>query len=374
MAWYCCIMGVWAAAGAAAGRAAAGALPGISGSINKLNLFFDLIPGFGVRFKAVGLGVFSDLRLSRLRGHGKHKAIPCQRLNCAQPDPIPMHLPARRHPEFAPALAYEYPTHLREAIADLPAAPGVYVFHGEEGQLPLYIGKSVNLRSRVLSHLRNPDEARLLRQTQRISHIRTAGEIGALLLEASLIKQQQPLLNQKLRRSRQLCSLRIVDARPEVVYSKDVNFATEPCLYGLFSSRHAAFERLREMADEHRLCYGALGLEKLPPGRACFRAQLHQCGGVCRGEESSDAHHGRLLQSLESLRVACWPYPGAIGLVERDGNDCQIHVIRNWCYLGSVRTEADARRLTEVAAGFDADGYKILCRPLLGGRAEIVLL
>jgi excinuclease Cho len=69
--------------------------------------------------------------------------------------------------------------------AELPSGPGVYIFHGQEGALPLYIGKSVNLRSRVLSHLRNPDEANLLRQTRRISHIRTAGEIGALLLEAS---------------------------------------------------------------------------------------------------------------------------------------------------------------------------------------------
>lgn len=285
-----------------------------------------------------------------------------------------MHLPARRHPEFAPALPFEYPTHLREALGDLPSAPGVYVFHGEEGGLPLYIGKSVNLRSRVLSHLRNPDEARLLRQTRHISHIRTAGEIGALLLEASLIKQQQPLLNQKLRRSRQLCSLRLVDARPEVVYSKDLNFATEPALFGLFSSRHAALESLRQIADEHRLCYGALGLEKLKPGRACFRALLRQCGGVCRGDESAEAHHSRLLQSLERLRVACWPYPGAIGLVERDGDDCQIHVVRNWCYLGSVYTEAEARLLDVLAAGFDADGYKILCQPLLSGRAEIIVL
>ena len=213
-----------------------------------------------------------------------------------------MHRPARRRrPEFDQASTYEYPTHLREAIADMPAAPGVYIFHGQEGDLPLYIGKSINLRSRVLSHLRNPDEARLLRQTRRISHIRTAGEIGALLLEASLIKQQQPLLNQRLRRSRQLCSLRIAGGLPEVVYSKDINFATTPCLYGLFGSRHGALEALRQLADQNRLCYGALGLEKLRPGRACFRAMLHQCAGVCRGDESADAHHSRLMASLEAM-------------------------------------------------------------------------
>ncbi|MDR9963492.1 hypothetical protein KIF59_00345 [Enterobacter cloacae subsp. cloacae] len=30
----------------------------------------------------------------------------------------------------------------------------MYIFHGESDTLPLYISKSVNIRSRVLSHLR----------------------------------------------------------------------------------------------------------------------------------------------------------------------------------------------------------------------------
>jgi excinuclease Cho len=283
-------------------------------------------------------------------------------------------IPSRRHPDFDQSLSYQYPSHLRQAIGDLPSAPGVYVFHGEEGDLPLYIGKSINIRSRVLSHLRNADEASLLRQTRRISFIRTVGEIGALLLEASLIKQQQPLINKKLRRIKRLCSLRMVNGLPEVVYSNELNFATEPMLYGLFASRHSALETLRNLADKHNLCYAALGLEKLKPGRACFRAMLKQCAGVCCGKESEEAHRARLLSSIERLRVNCWPYPGAIGLIERDGADCQIHVIRNWCYLGSVGDAAEASKLDVVATDFDADSYKILCQPILSSDAEIILL
>jgi excinuclease Cho len=81
-----------------------------------------------------------------------------------------------------------------------------------------------------------------------------------------------------------------------------------------------------------------------------------------------------LLEALEILRVACWPYAGAIGLVERQGRQRQIHVVRNWCYLGSATTKVAARRLDLVVTGFDADGYKILCRPILTGTAEVVLL
>jgi excinuclease Cho len=48
----------------------------------------------------------------------------------------------------------------------------------------------------------------MLRQSRRITWQRTAGELGALLLEAQLIKESQPLFNKRLRRNKQLCSLR----------------------------------------------------------------------------------------------------------------------------------------------------------------------
>ena len=98
-----------------------------------------------------------------------------------------------------------------QSLEALPRTPGVYIFQGE-GTLPLYIGKSINIRSRVLSHLRTPEEARMLAQTRRIDFVETAGEIGALLLESQMIKAQSPLFNQRLRRVRSLCSIRLVRA------------------------------------------------------------------------------------------------------------------------------------------------------------------
>jgi excinuclease Cho len=84
------------------------------------------------------------------------------------------------------------------------------------------------------------------------------------------------------------------------------------------------------------------------------------------------------MDALEGLRVSCWPFPGAVGLVERHGEDYQMHVIRNWSYLGSVNdpkyATSEAKKFARMAAGFDADGYKILCKPILSGTAEVVLL
>ena len=140
------------------------------------------------------------------------------------------------------AIRYQYPEHLREIAESIPAAPGVYIFHGDDEHLPLYIGKSINLRDRVFSHLRNRREARMLRQTRRVSHHRTAGNIGALLLESRLVKERYPLLNRQLRRNFRLCSLKLRTRRPVTRSSASPNTSSTTWLssiviFGFFSTR-----------------------------------------------------------------------------------------------------------------------------------------
>ena len=276
--------------------------------------------------------------------------------------------------EFEAAAIYEYPEHLRPWLEALPKQPGVYFFHGESDAMPLYIGKSVNIRSRVLSHLRTPEEAAMLRQSRRISWTQTAGELGALLLEARLIKEQQPLFNKRLRRNRQLCSLHISEVKPQVVYAREVDFSHTPNLYGLFANRRAALQTLQSLADTEKLCYGLLGLESLTRGRACFRSALKRCAGACCGKESVEDHQQRLLTGLENIGVTCWPWDSAIALKESREGMTHYHIIHNWLWLGAVNSLDEAPELLRTPAGFDQDGYKILCKPLLSGSYEITPL
>lgn len=276
--------------------------------------------------------------------------------------------------EFEAAAIYEYPEHLRPWLEALPKHPGVYFFHGESEAMPLYIGKSVNIRSRVLSHLRTPEEAAMLRQSRRISWTQTAGELGALLLEARLIKEQQPLFNKRLRRNRQLCSLHISEGKPQVVYARVVDFSHTPNLYGLFANRRAALQTLQSLADTEKLCYGLLGLESLTRGRACFRSALKRCAGACCGKESVEDHQQRLLTGLENIGVTCWPWDSAIALKESREGMTHYHIIHNWLWLGAVNSLDEAPELLRTPAGFDQDGYKILCKPLLSGGYEITPL
>jgi len=277
-------------------------------------------------------------------------------------------LPARR----TEAPFYAYPAHLVGEIEGLPRAPGVYLFHARDQPVPLYIGKSIDIRGRVLAHLRTPREARLLRQADRITHLRTAGDLGAQLLEASLIKKLQPIHNKKLRSVRQMFALRLHRGRVSVVAVQGRGFAAPDDIHGLFGSRAAATQRLLEIADENRLCQAVLGLERRARGRPCFRASIDRCAGACCGRESEAEHDLRLAAALADLRLRAWPWPGRVALVERGPDMVQYHVLRDWHYLGSVEHPGQAAALPDVAGAFDADGYRLMRGPLLDERREVV--
>ena len=281
----------------------------------------------------------------------------------------------RLHERFAPATIREavreladrstLPPHLDAAVLDeLPEAPGVYLFYGEN-ELPLYVGKSLRLRDRVMAHFsadhRDDRELSLSQQVRRVDWIRAEGEFGALLEEARLVKRLQPTHNRQLRRNRELCAWRLAgdDAglRLELVHAGDLAFGRQESLFGLFRSRREATERLRGLAAEHALCPALLGLEKLPPGRRCFARQLGRCRGACCGEESRQAHAERLREALRGLEVQAWPYEGPVAL--REGGT--LHVLDGWRYLGAARDEAQVEALLRSGRpAFDLDIHRIL--------------
>ena len=92
----------------------------------------------------------------------------------------------------------------------LPRCSGVYRFFDAQGGL-LYIGKSVDIHSRVTQHInggRKPGRhQRLMSQVRRVDCQMTAGEVGALLIENEAIKREVPLYNRRQRRLRRLWTM-----------------------------------------------------------------------------------------------------------------------------------------------------------------------
>jgi DNA polymerase-3 subunit epsilon len=281
------------------------------------------------------------------------------------------------------------PPHLDSALLDdLPASPGVYLFYGDNDAL-LYVGKSVNLRQRVRSHfasdLREYKEMRLSQQVRRIHWHETVGELGALLLESRLVKECQPIHNRRLRRASELCTWQLVqrapgDYRLRLVSGEAADFVRPEDLFGLFANRREATDTLRKLAATHELCPIILGLEKpARPGRPCFAHQVKQCRGACVDKEAVGVHSVRLLSALMELKLTAWPYPGAIGVVERDESREveEVHVVNGWRHLGSARSEAEVQQILLGQSGqgrFDQDTYRLLVAHLRKDRVRVRLL
>ncbi len=210
---------------------------------------------------------------------------------------------------------------------------------------------------------------------------RSCGELGALLLEARLVKELLPVFNRQLRRASELCGLAFAGGKLGFVRKDEVNARTLPQLCGVFRSKRAAMDALRGLADEHRLCLRTLGVEKDGRGAAagaCFRHQIQRCAGACAGKEDLRAHQLRAAAALVRLKTAAWPWPGPVGVVEedREREAVEIHVIDHWCLLGTARSEGEVAELLEGGARpqFDLDHYKILARHLARRGTRVLRL
>lgn len=274
------------------------------------------------------------------------------------------------------------PPQLDPALADeLPEGPGVYRFWGEGGAL-LYVGKSKNLRTRVLAHFagdhRSSKELKLSRLVRRVDWTETAGELGALLKEARWVKELAPLANRRLRPSSGVFTIVLTPdgagvragtfpfsfsdaAVPD--HGKGKWECPLPEFFGLFRSEKDAEKALTGLVREHRLCARVLGLEE--GDGSCFGYQVGRCRGACVGQEPLPLHAARTRLALAGHKLRDWPFRGRIGIRERDWRGLtEIHVFDRWHYLGSVSSDQDLADLAGPAGNFDLDCYRILGRYL----------
>jgi DNA polymerase III subunit epsilon len=269
------------------------------------------------------------------------------------------------------------PPQLETPMGDIPEAPGVYTFYGE-GPLPLYIGKSVKMRSRVMSHFqaatRQAREMRMAQEVRRVEWQATAGEIGALLLEARRVKDEQPVYNRQLRRESSLCAWKLAEqpqARPllTLVRAQDLQPREFGRLFGVYRSKNQAHSALRELADTHGLCLQALGLES-GKGR-CFGHQIGHCKGVCCGQEKPELHYLRLQLALGQHKLQVWPFEGPVGLREHEASSgrSDLHLFDQWCHLATVQNDEELAEAlsTRRALAFDLDTYRLALKHLLPG-------
>lgn len=259
------------------------------------------------------------------------------------------------------------PLHISEEVLDkLPESPGVYSFHAKDGTV-LYIGKSINMRERILSHFASDTEStkerELSEQTHHIETIITSGELSALFLESQMIKQIQPLYNRKLRYKRKLFVLfKTTDNNgyDSVTYKEvsKVDVGDLSNILAIVKSKRQAQTILRDLARVYSLCPKILGIEHTVS--SCFSYRLGWCKGACMGKEKPIAYNIRMIQAFSEYKIKKWPFKGPIVITEENVADEKTtsFVIDQWCSIGNCKNEDDCSIQNEYI--FDLDCYKIL--------------
>lgn len=256
------------------------------------------------------------------------------------------------------------PIQLSSDILDnLPETPGVYIFKNKDNAV-LYVGKSINIRDRVLSHFANDyassTDMMLSKEATFVEFIKTSGELGALLLESSLIKSMQPIYNRMLRYARKLIVLERVSLDNSCfgVKTREIpklELSDTQNTLGIFRSRKEVTDYLYKVAGEYKLCPRLLGIQK--GKNACFSYHLGRCKGACINKELPIAYNIRFEEAFYKRKIRPWKFEGPV--VIKDGTEG--YVVDKWCVLGKID---DINAISELSFeySFDLDSYKILQR------------
>lgn len=204
---------------------------------------------------------------------------------------------------------------LREHVrSDAENRPGVYRLIGPEAQV-LYVGKSIRLRSRLLSYFRadrGEKAAEIVAFARAVDWDHLPSEFAALLQEFRLIRRLRPPFNVQHKKERAVCFLRIPrEPAPRIlVTTRPTDDGAE--YFGPLLGAERARASVRALVD-------ILGLRTCPattPLRfadqaelfeaehvaLCARAELRRCIAPCAAGCGEREYAGRLEVARRFLR------------------------------------------------------------------------
>ncbi len=159
---------------------------------------------------------------------------------------------------------------------DIPSAIGVYIFEDEKGKA-LYIGKSVNVKARVFSHIRAADisskEEKIVKKAKRIKVFLVPSEYSALILESRLIQKEKPKYNKNWQDDKSYLYIKITNEEFPKVYPVREKEVKDALFYiGPFSSLNVVTSLLRSIRKIFPFCS-----QKRIGKRACFYSKIGLC-------------------------------------------------------------------------------------------------
>ncbi|MBN1599268.1 MAG: GIY-YIG nuclease family protein [Bacteroidales bacterium] len=242
-------------------------------------------------------------------------------------------------------------------LKNLPEEPGVYYFFNDKQQL-IYIGKSKNIRMRILSHFRNFTSKKSIEMRNEIVEIdyeKTGNELIALLKESHEIKKYKPLYNRAQRRALSQYGLyTYIDNAGYIRFSLEKNKEKNGMPLCSFSNQKSGRNFIEVQIEKYDLCQKLCGLYN--SSGACFHYDIAMCKGACIGLESFDKYNNRANKLINSLRYHDDSY-----LIIGDGRTVdEIAVVAVECgkylgygYIDKECTKGNKEELFESIAIFE---------------------
>jgi DNA polymerase III subunit epsilon len=188
-----------------------------------------------------------------------------------------------------------------ELVQSLPETTGVYYLLNDKNEA-IYIGKSLNIRERVRTHLMQNNSRRAIdmkNATAGVGFEETGSELLALLLESHEIKRLKPLFNRRQRRTPAYYGLfTISDDAGYINLLVDKTTRDETPL-AVYPNKISARDHLFQLTERFGLCQKLCGLYHTQG--ACFQYSIKICGGACIGVEAQKDYNQRVSNAISSL-------------------------------------------------------------------------
>ena len=187
---------------------------------------------------------------------------------------------------------------LLDIIQNAPSETGVYYMRNEAGNI-IYIGKSRNIKKRLVQHFTNDNRKakKIQLEVKSVTFEKTGNELIALLKESEEIKHNKPLFNRALRRTlftHQLSSFvdenGYINLRIEKADGRKKAITT-------FSNYQQARSSLFKITEENQLCQKLTGL--YDTSKQCFNYTINECYGACLNKEPVAEYNNRVKTFLE---------------------------------------------------------------------------
>ena len=198
---------------------------------------------------------------------------------------------------------------LKNKISAIPSLPGVYQFFNDEGKI-IYIGKAINLRSRVQSYFRSkvdsPKTQALVSKVHDLDIIATENEIEALVLENNLIKKHKPRYNVNLKDDKTYPYIRVTkEPFPQVYPTRDIvqdgskYFGPYTDVKNMKNSLRMINKLFKIRSCSYYIDQNVIDQKKI---KVCLDYHIKKCDGPCEGLISEEAYSKMVNQVVKVLR------------------------------------------------------------------------